>query len=153
MASWLPTWFPKPTKIQTKIDVHARVFLGKLLTLDFHRNSVRQWIKQKSAERIFAWKLIWFIHFRHVGALLKIRHDLHPKNFHFASQNPPKSFQEWMDLQRLQLFDRFQHRFFNDLGSNWVPSWVQVGDLGASWSHLGTIYRSRTGFVTDYGQN
>ena len=73
-----------------KIDVRVRVFLGALLTSDFHRKFVRKWVKPKSAEGIFAWELILFIHFRHVEDLLKIRHDLHPKNLHFASQNRPK---------------------------------------------------------------
>ena len=90
MASWLPTLLPKAHKNPLQIDVHVRVFLGALLTSDFHRKFVWKWIKPKSAEGIFAWELILFVHFRYVQHLPKIRHDLHPKNFHFAFQNLPK---------------------------------------------------------------
>ena len=47
--------------------------------------------KAEERRRHFAWELMLFLHFRHVEDLLKIRHDLHPKNLHFASQNLPKT--------------------------------------------------------------
>ena len=85
-----PNMALKTSQNLSKIDVHVQVFLGALLTSDFHRKFVRKWIKPKSAEGIFAWELMQFVHFRHVQHHLKIRHDLHPNIVHVASQNHPK---------------------------------------------------------------
>ena len=105
----------KTSQNLSKIDVHVRVFLGALLTSDFHRKFVRKWIKPKSAEGIFAWELILFIHFRHVEDLLKIRHDLHPKNLHFASQNRPKIDAKTAPRGYRNLY-RISKRFWKVLG-------------------------------------
>ena len=110
-----PNMVLKTSQILSKIDVHVRVFLGALLTSDFHRKFVRKWIKPKSAEGIFAWELILFIHFRHVEDLLKIRHDLHPKNLHFASQSRPKINAKTAPREHRNLY-RISKRFWKVLG-------------------------------------
>ncbi len=73
-------------QIPPKIDVDIRVYLEALLTSKLHRNFVRKWTQPKSAESIFAGEVLLFLQVWHVEDLLKIQHDLHPKNFHFVSQ-------------------------------------------------------------------
>ena len=110
-----PNMVPKTHQNPSNINVHVRVFLGTLLASDCHRKFARKWIKPKSAEGIFAWELILFIHFRHVQDLLKIRHDLHPKNLHFASQNRPKIDAKTAPRGYRNLY-RISKRFWKVLG-------------------------------------
>ena len=117
---------PKTHQHPLKIDVHVHVFLGSLLASDFHRKIVGKSIRPKSAEGIFAWELMLFVHFRHIGDLLKIRDDLRPKYFHFAPQNLPKIDAKTAPRGYRNLH-RISKRFWNILGCEndamLVPCW------------------------------